>query len=52
MIGTHEGGVFEQPRVTVSEIDAQGRERRRDIYTLNQLADARARFEELCVDLP
>src|SRR5262249_39611634 len=31
--GTYEGGAFEQPRVTVSELDAQGRERRRDMYT-------------------
>ena len=45
--GTYEGGAFEQPRITVSEIDAQGRERRRDIYTFDQLAEARARFEAI-----
>jgi class 3 adenylate cyclase len=44
VLGTHEGGAFEQPRVTVSELDAQGRERRRDVYTLDQLDEARARF--------
>jgi hypothetical protein len=44
VLGTHEGGAFEQPRVTVNEVDAQGRERRRDIYTLDQLDEAWARF--------
>jgi hypothetical protein len=48
VLGTREGGAFEQQRVTVSEVDAQGRERRRDIYTLDQLDEARARFAELC----
>src|SRR5207249_9430784 len=47
VLGTYEGGAFEQPRITVSEIDAQGRERRRDIYTFDQLAEARARFEAI-----
>src|SRR5207249_5308881 len=47
VVGTYEGGAFEQPRITVSEIDAQGRERRRDIYTFDQLAEARARFEAI-----
>jgi class 3 adenylate cyclase/GNAT superfamily N-acetyltransferase/ketosteroid isomerase-like protein len=47
VVGTHDGGTFEQPRVTVSEVDAQGRERRRDIFTLAQLDTARARFAEL-----
>src|SRR5262249_36428002 len=47
VLGTHEGGAFEQPRVTVSEIDAQGRERRRDIYTPDQLDEARARFDAI-----
>jgi hypothetical protein len=50
VFGTHEGGAFEQPRVTVSEVDAEGRERRRDIYTLDQLDEARVRFEELRPD--
>jgi ketosteroid isomerase-like protein len=47
VFGTHEGGAYEQPRVTVSEVDAEGRARRRDIYTLDQLGEARARFEAL-----
>jgi len=47
VLGTHEGGAFEQPRVIVSKYDAEGRERRRDIYTLDQLDDARAHFAEL-----
>jgi class 3 adenylate cyclase/tetratricopeptide (TPR) repeat protein len=46
-LGTREGGAFEQPRVTVSELDAHGRERRRDVYTLGQLDEAQARFEEI-----
>jgi hypothetical protein len=50
VFGTHEGGAFEQPRVTVSEVDAQGRERRRDIYALDQLDDALARFAALRPD--
>jgi len=47
VLGTHEGGAFEQPRVTVSEVDAQGRERRRHLYALDQLDAARARFAAL-----
>ena len=50
VLGTHEGGAFEQPRVTVSEIDAQGRERRRDVYTLDQFDEAKARFAALRPD--
>jgi hypothetical protein len=44
VLGTHEGGAFEQPRVSVSEFDPRGRERRRDVYSLDQLDEARARF--------
>ena len=47
VLGTHEGGAYEQPRVTVSEFDTQGRERRRDIYALDQLDEARVRFAAL-----
>jgi hypothetical protein len=47
VLGTYEGGAYEQPRVTVSEFDADGRTRRRDIYTLDQLDEARARFAAL-----
>src|SRR5207249_8213672 len=47
VLGTYEGGGFEQPRITVSEIDAEARERRRDIYTFDQFAEARARFEAI-----
>ncbi len=47
VVGTHEGGAYEQPRVSVSELDAEGRERRRDIYAPDQLDLARARFDAL-----
>src|SRR5207244_5063551 len=41
VLGTYEGGAFEQPRITVSEIDAQARERRRHLYTFDPLPGAR-----------
>jgi hypothetical protein len=52
LLGMHEGGAFEQPRVTVSQVDAQGRERRRDVYTLDQLDAARARFDAIAASTP
>jgi ketosteroid isomerase-like protein len=42
--GTHEGGVFEEPRVMVYEFAPDGRFGRWDFYTLDQLDEARARF--------
>jgi SnoaL-like protein len=45
--GTREGGVFEDRRVGVFEFDDQGRIRRFHFYALDQLDEARARFEEL-----
>ncbi len=50
VFGTHEGGAFEQLRVAVFEVDAEGQEHRRDVYALDQLDDARARFAELQPD--
>jgi hypothetical protein len=47
LVGTHEGGEFEDVRVVVHEYDGSGQIRRHDIYTLDQLDEARARFEEL-----
>jgi hypothetical protein len=48
--GTHEGGAFEEPRVTVSEHDGRGAYRRIDWYGLAQLDEARARFAALRPD--
>src|SRR5262249_26371858 len=48
--GTRDGGAFEEPRVHVFELDDQGRARRQDFYTLDQLDEARARFAELRPD--
>ena len=45
--GTREGGAFEAPRVVVLEHDASGRICREDFYNLDQLDEARARFEAL-----
>jgi tetratricopeptide (TPR) repeat protein len=45
--GTREGGAFEDSRVVVAELDAQGRTCRLDFYTLDQLDEARAHFEAL-----
>src|SRR4030095_4376877 len=45
--GTREGGVFEEPRVSLLEYDASGGRTRQDHYTLEHLDAARARFAEL-----
>jgi ketosteroid isomerase-like protein len=50
LLGTREGGAFEEPRVHVVELDDHGRVRRQDFHTLDQLDEARARFEELRPD--
>jgi hypothetical protein len=44
-VGTREGGAFETPSVFVAVVDEEGRIRRFDQYDLDQLDDARARFE-------
>ncbi|HXJ34498.1 MAG TPA: nuclear transport factor 2 family protein [Candidatus Eisenbacteria bacterium] len=48
--GTRDGGPFEEQRVHVYEVDGQGLGRRQDFYALDQLDEARARFEELRSD--
>jgi tetratricopeptide (TPR) repeat protein len=48
MSGTREGGTFELPRsVSVHELDGSGGLCRIDMYSLEQLDEARARFETL-----
>ncbi|MGH7820689.1 MAG: hypothetical protein ACREQ9_13040, partial [Candidatus Binatia bacterium] len=49
-VGTREGGAFEAPRIVVRELDTLGRIRRFDLYNLDQLDEARARFEALRPD--
>jgi class 3 adenylate cyclase/tetratricopeptide (TPR) repeat protein len=46
-LGTHEGGVFEAPSITVSEIDGVGRARRFDQYDIDQMDEAWARVEAI-----
>jgi class 3 adenylate cyclase len=45
--GTREGGVFEDSRVVVVELDAQGRLCRLDWYDLDELDEARVRFDAI-----
>jgi ketosteroid isomerase-like protein len=45
--GTHEGGEFEDVRVVVHEYDGNGTICRHDIYNVDQLDEAWARFAEL-----
>jgi hypothetical protein len=47
LLGSHEGGAFEDVRVVVREYSENGKIRRRDIYPLEQLEQARARFAQL-----
>ena len=42
-LGTHQGGAFEAPSITVSELDGLGRARRFDQYDVDQLDEAWAR---------
>ena len=49
--GTREGGPFEIVAANVTTWDAEGRTRRIDVYGLDQLDEARARFEGLRPDL-
>jgi ketosteroid isomerase-like protein len=46
-VGTREGGAFENPFLVVSVLDQQGLTLGFDIYDVDQLEQARARFEEL-----
>jgi SnoaL-like protein len=46
-VGTREGGAYEIPWITVSEHDASGIMLHFEVYDLDQLPDARARFAEL-----
>jgi ketosteroid isomerase-like protein len=44
LLGTREGGAFEDERVVVHQYDGNGRICRHEIYSLDQLDEARARF--------
>ena len=44
-VGTRDGGAFEDPSLIVAELDALHRVRRFDQYGLDQLDEARARFD-------
>jgi hypothetical protein len=52
MVGTRDGGEFEMPRIAVRELDPRGALVRIDHYDHDQLAEARARFEELGREQP
>jgi class 3 adenylate cyclase/ketosteroid isomerase-like protein len=45
--GTREGGAFDTPLLLVVELDADGREIRLDVWDVERLEAARARFEEI-----
>jgi ketosteroid isomerase-like protein/nuclear transport factor 2 (NTF2) superfamily protein len=47
LLGTHEGGEFEDVRVVVHEYDGNGKICRHDIYNPDQLAEAWARYEAI-----
>jgi ketosteroid isomerase-like protein len=49
-VGTRDGGAFEAPRIVVWGFDAGGLMYSMDIYNVDQLDAARARFEELGPD--
>jgi class 3 adenylate cyclase len=49
-VGTREGGAFEAPRAVVYELDASRRIGRWDVYDLDQLDAAWARFESIQAD--
>ena len=46
-LGTQDGGVFEAPSITVSEIDGVGRARRFDQYDIDQMDEAWTRVEAI-----
>ncbi|MGH7287972.1 MAG: hypothetical protein ACREI8_08150, partial [Myxococcota bacterium] len=52
LLGTHEGGAFEDQRVVVHEYAANGRIRRHEIYGFDQYVLARARLDELSASAP
>jgi ketosteroid isomerase-like protein len=52
LAGTREGGAFEDRRVVVSELDAEGKVRRLEFYDLDRLDEARTRFEALFANAP
>src|SRR5207247_1835985 len=47
LVGTREGGTFEDLRVILHAFDGNGKILRHDIYTVEQLDEARARFEAI-----
>ncbi|MBI3768725.1 MAG: nuclear transport factor 2 family protein [Deltaproteobacteria bacterium] len=47
MLGTRDGSAFEIPQINVSELDELGRIHRLDVYDLDQLDQARARFDAI-----
>jgi hypothetical protein len=48
--GSRDGGAFEIPLISVSELDERGAVCRYDIYDLDQVEQAKARFAELAPD--
>ena len=50
--GTRDGGAYETPWIMVIELDAQGRETRLDVWDIEQLDVARARFDEIAAIAP
>jgi hypothetical protein len=46
-VGTRDGGPFEIATISVSEVDDLGRTQRNDVYELEQLDQARARFDAI-----
>ncbi len=50
--GTHEGGAFEDTRVVVHVYDGNGKIRQHDIFGIDQLDQARARFEAIAAGPP
>ncbi len=47
MLGTRDGGMFEIPSIAVGELDELGKQHRLDLYELDALDAALARFAEL-----
>jgi class 3 adenylate cyclase len=50
--GTRDGGAFETPLMVLVELDAQGRQQRMDVWDIEQLEVALARFEEIRAGAP
>src|SRR6185436_14640652 len=49
-VGTRDGGAFEIPMVSVGALTADGRIRRCDVYGLDQLDAARARYDAFAIE--